>query len=67
MNIAVVQRILGLLLMLFSLTMLPPVGRVVSVRRRQLAAVHRRVHDRVRVRVRDLVAEPQRTPRAAPA
>ena len=31
MNLAVVQRILGLLLMLFSLTMLPPVARLAAV------------------------------------
>ena len=36
---SVVQRILGLLLMLFSLTMLPPIGSVALFPRRQLAAV----------------------------
>jgi trk system potassium uptake protein TrkH len=50
MNIAVVQRILGLLLMLFSLTMLPPVG--VSFRSTTATGSRsRRIHDRVRVGV----------------
>jgi hypothetical protein len=67
MNLAVVQRILGLLLMLFSLTMLPPVAVSLLFQDGNWRPFVDAFMIVLACRLHHLVAEPSRAPRAAPA